>query len=44
MRGRRWLTAFVKWWSKNGGNAQMSDLEAAYRAGWKAALRSRKLA
>jgi hypothetical protein len=36
------IRAFVRWWNRHGGNAQTADLEAAYRAGWKAALRSRR--
>jgi hypothetical protein len=36
------LKSFVRWWNSHGGNSHMSDLEAAYQAGWAAALRHRR--
>lgn len=36
------LLSFTRWWDKHGGNAEMSELQQAYQAGWKAALRHSK--
>jgi hypothetical protein len=37
-----WRIIFTKWWGRQGRNADLVDLEDAFRAGWLAALKSRR--